>query len=90
MFVFPSEDFNPNEIDLKDENNAHLISKHLFRVQKIGKKDYWFRHHLETIINDVKELSDKAYKRKRNPESIKNIIKVRLNHLGEIVQVGEY
>ncbi|WP_321308376.1 type II CRISPR RNA-guided endonuclease Cas9 [Marinifilum fragile] len=89
MFVFPAEGFDPNDLDLLDVRNAKVVSKHLFRVQKIGTKDYWFRHHLETMINDIKELSDIGYKRKRNPESIKDIVKVRINHLGQIVHVGE-
>ncbi|MGV6860345.1 MAG: type II CRISPR RNA-guided endonuclease Cas9 [Putridiphycobacter sp.] len=87
MFVFPSEDFKPNEINLLDEKNTKEISKHLFRVQKIGSKDYWFRHHLETTV--TQDL-DFTYKRVRNPYSIEKIIKVRTNHLGQIVQVGEY
>ncbi len=89
MFVFPSEDFNPNEIDLEDEKNASLISKHLFRVQKISTKDYTFRHHLETSVENVEQLKGTAYKRLRLL-SVENIIKVRINHLGKIVKVGEY
>lgn len=90
MFIFPSDDFNPLEIDLFDDKNRALISKHLFRVQKFSEKDYWFRHHLESLINDASGLNDLVYKRKRNPTAIKNIVKVRINHLGEIVSVGEY
>ncbi|AOW19677.1 type II CRISPR RNA-guided endonuclease Cas9 [Urechidicola croceus] len=90
MFVFPSEDFKPLETDLMDKKNNSKISKNLFRVQKLGNKDYTFRHHLETKIEDIKKLRDFTYIRKRNPESIKNIIKVRINHLGNIVHVGEY
>jgi CRISPR-associated endonuclease Csn1 len=87
LFVFPSEDFNPNEIDLLDENNSKEISKHLFRIQKIGSKDYWFRHHLETTVTNDLEFT---YKRLRNPNAVDSIIKLRTNHLGQIVQVGEY
>ncbi len=89
-FIFPSDVFKPNEIDLLDPENTSLISPHLYRVQKIGKKDYWFRHHLEATINDKIELANYSYKRKRNPKSIENIVKVRINHLGQIVKVGEY
>ncbi|MBI9058284.1 MAG: type II CRISPR RNA-guided endonuclease Cas9 [Labilibaculum sp.] len=88
-FVFPSKDFDPNEIDLLNPENVKSISPNLYRVQKIGNKDYWFRHHLETKILDSKELTNIAFKRKRNPESINGIIKVRINHIGEIVHVGE-
>jgi len=90
MFVFPSNDFDPLELDLFDTNNKDEISKHLFRIQKIGNKDYWFRHHLETQLKDDSNLNELAYHRKRNPNSIQNILKVRLNHLGDIVQLGEY
>jgi CRISPR-associated endonuclease Csn1 len=91
-FVFPNEKtgFNPKNVDLLDPKNATEISPNLFRVQKFSEKDYWFRHHLETSLIDKNELSGITYYRKRNPQAIKDIIKVRLNHLGEIVKVGEY
>jgi len=82
--------FNPNEIDLLNPDNYHLISPNLFRVQKIGEKDYWFRHHFETKIEDKSELVEITYKRRRSPKSVIGIIKVRINHLGQIVSVGEY
>jgi CRISPR-associated endonuclease Csn1 len=59
-------------------------------VQKMSFGDYWFRHHLETIIETPSELSEVTFKRRRSPNSIKTVIKVRLNHLGQIIQVGEY
>ncbi len=90
IFPDPGKGFNPSEIDLMNEENYHFISPHLFRVQKIGKKDYWFRHHLETKIEDTKKLAGITYKRMQSLESIKNIIKVRINHLGQIVKIGEY
>ncbi len=87
LFIFPSNDFNPKEIDLLDPKNYSLISPHLFRVQSISTKDYFFRHHLETIVTNNTNFT---YKRIRNCNALKNIIKVRTNHLGEIVQIGEY
>jgi CRISPR-associated endonuclease Csn1 len=87
MFIFPSEGFNPDKIDLMDVNNYTLISPHLFRVQKITFKDYMFRHHLETTID--KNL-DFTYKHLRSPGHLKDLIKVRTNHIGQIVHVGEY
>ncbi|WP_434576213.1 type II CRISPR RNA-guided endonuclease Cas9 [Riemerella anatipestifer] len=90
MFVFPNDDFDVNDIDLLDENNAKIISQHLFRVQKLATKNYMFRHHLETNVQEVKELNDIAYKSIRSTEPLKNIKKVRINHIGKIVQVGEY
>ena len=90
-FIFPNEEtgFNPAEIDLLDDANYSLISPNLFRVLSTGVKDYWFRNHLDANSDKNSKAFDLLYKRKRNPESIKNIIKVRLNHLGKIVKVGE-
>ena len=89
MFVFPNEDFDINEIDLTDAKKASRISPYLFRVQKIATKDYFFRHHLETTVEDNKSTKEIAWKR-LGLNHIKDIKKVRLNHLGQIVQVGEY
>jgi CRISPR-associated endonuclease Csn1 len=96
MFVFPSNDFNPNEIDLLDEKNFKLISPNLFRVQSISSKYYIFRHHYETTVatgntfKSYKNLSGITYYFSQNPESLKEIIKVRINHIGKIVLIGEY
>ncbi len=90
MFVFPNPEtgFNPSEIDLLNPNNKSLISPNLFRVQKIGSSDYWFRHHLETNIkNNIKGIT---YFRITNKNTLQNIKKVRINHTGKIVAVGEY
>lgn len=89
MFLFPSEDFNPKEIDLFDDKNLSLISKNLFRVQKFTIRDYFFRHHLETTVEDNSNLKGVAWRRE-GLNGLKGILKIRLNHLGKIVQVGEY
>ena len=91
-FVFPNEKtgFNPNEIDLMNPDNYALISPNLFRVQKLATKYYVFRHHLETSVEDKAELRDVTWKRIQNVNGLKGIVKVRVNHLGQIVQVGEY
>ena len=89
MFVFPAEGFDPNDVDLLAEKNAKVVSKHLFRVQKIGTKDYWFRHHLESQIVDNKVLKNVVFKRLQNVNALDGIIKIRINHLGQIVHVGE-
>lgn len=89
MFLFPSEDFDPKEIDLFDEKNLSLISKNLFRVQKFTIRDYFFRHHLETTVEDNPALKGITWKRE-GLSGLKGILKVRLNHLGKIVQTGEY
>lgn len=90
MFVFPSNDFDPTKIDLLDTTKASLISPHLFRVQKIASKNYMFRHHLETELNDDKKTRGVTWENIRSTTPLRDIIKVRLNHIGEIVQVSEY
>ena len=92
MFVFPNEEkgFNPSEIDLLNPNNKALISENLFRVQKIATKNYFFRHHLETQLIDHKKARTITWENIRSCNGLKNLVKIRLNHLGEIVQVGEY
>lgn len=88
-FVFPSEHFDPKEIDLLNPLNYNLISKNLFRVQKIATKDYFFRHHLETTVDLKKELINITFKR-IGLSGLKGTVKLRINHIGQIVKVGEY
>lgn len=92
MFVFPNEKtgFDPKGIDLLDLKNRNLISPNLFRVQKLATKNYFFRHHLETTVAERKELKDIAYKPQLGLSAIKDIVKVRINHIGQIVSIGEY
>ena len=89
-FVFPAPGFDPNEVDLLDEKNYARISPNLYRVQKMSSKYYCFRHHLETTVDDVAVLRDTTWKRIQNPNGLVGIVKVRINHIGKIVQVGEY
>jgi len=91
MFVFPNVEagFNPLEIDLLDKKNQKEISQHLFRVQKFTIKDYFFRHHLETNVENNPENKNVTWKRE-GLSGIEGIVKVRINHIGEIVEVGEY
>ena len=92
MFVFPNvkTGFNPNEIDLLDPKNKKIISPNLFRVQKIAAKNYFFRHHLETTVDNNFNLKDVTYKPQLGLNAIVSIIKVRLNHLGDIVVICEH
>jgi CRISPR-associated endonuclease Csn1 len=100
LFVFPNEKtgFNPSEIDLLDPKNKRLISTNLFRVQKFSKviygnsavRDYVFRHHLETTVDDKKELKEFTFKSIKSLGFFEGIIKIRMNHLGDIISVGEY
>ncbi len=98
-FVFPNDKtgFSPDKIDLNDESNYTLISPNLFRVQKLSKvdygntsvRDYVFRHHLETTVAVNKALKGVTYKTAKSLNTLYGIIKVRINHLGKIVHVGE-
>ena len=88
--------FNPKEIDLLNPDNYHLISPNLFRVQKISSKNYVFNHHLETmaVTNDTlknkKQLLNVTHRFIQSTSPLISIIKVRVNHLGQIVSVGKY
>lgn len=99
-FVFPNEkaEFSPKEVDLLDPKNKKLISPNLFRVQTISIvqygnntiRDFKFRHHLETKVEDNKLLQGVTYQQIKSLSPLEEIIKVRINHIGEIVKVGEY
>ena len=92
-FVFPNEKtgFNPKEIDLLDVENYGVISPNLFRVQKFTHKNYVFRHHLETTIKDTSsDLRGITWIDFRSSKGLDAIVKVRVNHIGQIVSVGEY
>lgn len=97
-FIFASDNFNPNEIDLLNPANNKLISSNLFRVQKFSKvlygtsavRDYVFRHHLETSVEDNKTLKDTTYKSIKSLSYFEDMVKVRINHIGQIVKTGEY
>jgi CRISPR-associated endonuclease Csn1 len=98
FFIFPSLEFNPKDYDLLDPKNYTLISDNLFRAQKFSKiiygntsvRDYVFRHHLETTLSDRKELKDVAYRQLKSLQYFEGMVKVRINHIGKIIQVGEY
>ena len=105
VFSNPEMDFNPKEIDLRDALNYSRISQNLFRVRKISIKQYNFLHHLETsVTRDIKinntlkrieiekiqELRQLSWIRIQSPSGLEGIVKVRINHLGQIVKVGEY
>lgn len=91
-FVFPNatNGFDPAEIDLLNPDNYELISPNLFRVQKFSYRDYYFRHHLETTVSDNAQTKGIIWKRIQSSKGLNGMIKVRVNHLGQIVTVGEY
>ena len=94
-FVFPDIEhgFDPSTIDLFDPKNKAEISKHLFRVQKMSRVDYGkqivreyvFRHHLETTVIEEKALKDVAFRNIKSLQYLEGIVKVRVNHLGDIL-----
>lgn len=88
-FVFPCEGFNPNETDLLDPSNYSLISPYIYRVQKLSSKYYVFRHHLDTGVEDPKELRNTTWKRIQSMPGLVGIVKVRIDHIGHIVSIGE-
>ena len=93
MFVFPNKEtgFNPAEYDLTNPDNYAAISPNLFRVQKLSSSFYVFSHHLETTIsNQSLDLKDITWKRVTSLPNLEGIVKVRINHIGKIVAVGEY
>ena len=92
MFVFPDKEsgFDPLAIDLKDSANKNLISKYLYRVQNLSSCYYIFRHHLETNVEASKELKEITWKSIRTTNNLRGIIKVRINHIGQIIDIGEY
>jgi len=73
-----------------------LISPNLFRVQSISSKYYIFNHHYETenadgeLFKNKKQLTGITFQFLRTPSSLEGIIKIRVNHIGQIVSVGEY
>jgi CRISPR-associated endonuclease Csn1 len=94
-FVFPNEKtgFDPQDIDLMNPENYSLISPNLFRIRKIQSGEYVFQHHLETKAVDLSArnpLKNIAFYIIYSPNNLKNIVKVRVNHIGQIVSVGEY
>ena len=70
------------------EKDYSLINQHLYRVQSISKSDYFFRHHLETIIDD--SSVSKEMKRFYRFKSLKAFFgekphKVQISVLGKLI-----
>ena len=80
----------PTEIDLTDPKNYAQISPNLYRVQKFSSSFYVFRNHLETNVEEPTMLKDTTWKSIRSIRNLDGVVKVRVNHIGEIVEVGEY
>jgi CRISPR-associated endonuclease Csn1 len=91
-FLFPDENNSIlfTDVDALNEIANTELSKNLFRVQKFRSKDYFFRHHLETNVDNITELHNVAWKRISSLNKLQGIVKVAINHLGKIVHLGEY
>ena len=88
MFILgmKEEDYN----DAIKEKNYILLNKYLYRTQKIGSKDYVFRFHTETQLNDGKEsqLIHNFY-RCQSLSALFSLYphKIRLNVTGEMIGI---
>lgn len=47
------------------QKNYALLSRYLYRVQKLSSGDYCFRHHIETTVNDDSKTAKEMGKMKR-------------------------
>ncbi len=78
--------------DALRKKDLPLISSNLYRIQKIGSSDYWFRHHLETQIIDNEETKmTQKYFRLKSIGAFEKLLpkKVHINLLGELIESSE-
>lgn len=94
MFILGMDE-NEYQEAIKNEDNATL-SKYLYRVQKLAKGDYYFRHHLETTVDDkyngvsnpnLSKQMRKLYRIGLIPLSRLNPHKVHVNVIGKIREI---
>ena len=88
MFILGMEEELYNDA-IKKEDYATL-SKYLYRVQKMSKGDYVFRHHLETAVDDKSITAKEMGKMKRL--SLKSLLennphKVHISITGKITEI---
>lgn len=86
--VFPDEKtgFDPSAIDLTAKENYAVISPHIFKVQAVSKRDYHFRHQYDATDKKKEDtnLKNLTWKRIRNPNGLKGIVKIRISKTGHI------
>jgi len=96
LFVFDlKHSQNPqeeDELDFHHPESRPLISKRLFRLQKMSKKgngsfDIHFRHHLETSVE--RNIPELTWINIQSNKQLDRLTKIRINHLGEIIKIGE-
>lgn len=97
MFVFNLTKEKLTEVISKKEYGS--ISNNIYRLQKVATNNYYFRHHLETKvdnkINGVK--NEMLFKQTRRIILIQSLdsyfkinpIKVMVNNLGEVIKIQE-
>jgi len=96
MFLFSEASMELNFQNFSEFGHVEFaeLSKRLFRVQSISAKDYMFNHHLQTLavdgdmLKNQKSLDGITYKRIRSTNQLKGFVKVRIGHMGEIVQIA--
>ena len=81
MFILGMDEADFQEA-IKNGDNATL-SKYLYRVQKLTKGDYYFRHHLETSVDD-------KYNGVSNPSISKQMKKLYRIGLTQLVNLNPH
>ena len=76
--------------DAMTNNDYTLLSKYLYRVQKLTKGDYFFRHHLETAVDDISATAREMGKLKRL--SLRGLLennphKIHISVIGKITEI---
>lgn len=89
---------NPN-MDLLNPENKKYISPNLFINQSLSKKlygnnvirDFQFKSHLDSSMSSKRseKLRGIDFFSIKSLEPLNNLVKIRLNHLGDIVAIGE-
>lgn len=76
--------------DAMQKEDYATLSRYLYRVQKMTKGDYFFRHHLETAVDDNSSTAKEMGKMKRL--SLKSLLennphKVHISLTGKITEI---
>lgn len=70
-----------------EEKDYKTLNKYLYRVQKMASSDYYFRFHIETVLDDTSDA--RSIRKFYRVQSLRALLKlnphkVRINILGEI------
>lgn len=86
--LFPDieEGFVPEMLSVEELNASPEVSRNLYYVQKFTEGEYVFRHHSDNNVADDPELYDVKLKKIRGSKGLSGVVKVRINHLGKIVE----